>query len=216
MHLMSAVVAAFYLCAGAPQAPKPPETLAVHVHLGFDRSISTRPIAALAKAEAAAIWREYGVELQWSGHGAEPALCLDAFVEGRRRREDGGFGGAPLVLAHTMIAPDVVVRAPIQISFEAVEALLDRQHFTNLSERDRGVALTLGRVLAHELGHVLLGSPGYHDPEGLMKARFMADDLVRLDRSRFRLADRSIVRLHERLAALSEGDPFGSCTIPAE
>jgi len=216
MHLMSAIVAAFYLCAGGPQPPTPPETLSVHVHLGFDRSISARPIEALAKAEAAAIWREYGVDLQWSGQGAGPALCLDAFVQGRRRHEDGGFSGAPLVLAHTIIAPDVVVRAPIQISFDAVEALLERQHFSNLSERDRGVALTLGRVLAHELGHVLLGSPGYHDPSGLMKARFMADDLVRLERSRFRLADSSIVRLRDRIAVLSESGPSRSCTMPTE
>jgi hypothetical protein len=216
MHLMSAIVTAFYLCAGAPQAPKPPETLAVHVHLGFDRSITSRPLQALAKSEATAIWREYGVDLQWTDRGAERGLCLDAFVEGRRSYRNGEIGGASVVLAHTIIAPGVVVRAPIQISFEAVEALLDRQHFTNLSERDRGVALTLGRVLAHELGHVLLGSPGYHDAHGLMKARFMADDLVRLERSRFRLADRSIVRLQERMATLAEGEAAGSCTIPAE
>jgi hypothetical protein len=73
-----------------------------------------------------------------------------------------------------------------------------------------------GRVLAHELGHVLLGSPGYHDPAGLMKARFMADDLVRLERSRFRLADSSIVRLRDRIATLSEGESSRNCTTLAE
>ena len=217
MHLMSAIVAAFYLCAGGAQPPRPSETLAaVHVHLRIDRSITSRPLEALAKSEATAIWREYGVDLQWGDQGLEPALCLDAFVEGRRPQQTVAIGHTPLVLAHTMIAPDTIVRAPIRVSFEAMEALLDAHHFSSLIERDRGVAIALGRVLSHEVGHVLLGSPGYHDPEGLMKARFMADDLVRLERSRFRLADRSIVRLRERIAALSEGEPSRSCTIPTE
>ena len=47
-------------------------------------------------------------------------------------------------------------------------------------------------------------------------AAFTADDLVRLERSRFRLADRSIIRLQDRLALLSDGDAFRSCTIPTE
>ena len=104
---------------------------------------------------------------------------------------------------------------PLEQPARFVRVRGDQHGVTEPAEQSLG-ALTLGRVLAHELGHVLLGSPGYHGPEGLMKATFMADDLVRLERSRFRLADRSIVRLQERLAALPEVDLFGSCTIPTE
>ena len=66
---------------------------------------------------------------------------------------------------------------------------------------DRVLGLAIGRVLAHELGHVLLGSPGYHDAEGLMRAKFQRDDLARPERSRFRLAPFSVERLRSRLSA---------------
>jgi hypothetical protein len=79
---------------------------------------------------------------------------------------------------------------------------------------EHAVALALGRVLAHELGHVLLGSPAYHDQDGLMRATFLSNDLARPERSRFRLTDRSVARLRARITSLSDASPAASCTKP--
>ena len=213
MALLSGILTVFCFCAAGSAPPPEPTVLAVHVHITFDRSITSKALETVAKEEAAAIWSDYGVELEWSDRGIEPALCLDAFVQ--RHRRSGPFGGAPEVLAHTTITPGAIAGAPILISFDAVDALLEQEHFANLSLHDRAVAIALGRVLAHEIGHVLLGSPGYHDPEGLMRARFLTNDLVRMERSRFRLTEGSIERLRSRIASLSDAQPADSCTRTA-
>jgi len=72
--------------------------------------------------------------------------------------------------------------------------------------QERGSATGLGRVLAHEIGHVLLGVPAYHDPDGLMRTTFVAEDFEGA-RSRFQLMEQSVVRLRARIASLSEGQP---------
>jgi hypothetical protein len=214
MALLSGILTVFCFCAaGTAPPPESTSTLAVHVHMAFDRSITSKALETIAKEEAAAIWGDYGVELEWSDRAIEPAVCLDAFVQ--RHRQPGAFGGSPAVLAHTTITPGAIADAPILISFDAVDALLEQEHFANLPLHDRAVATALGRVLAHEIGHVLLGSPGYHDPEGLMRARFLTSDLVRMERSRFRLMEGSIARLRSRIASLSDTQPAGSCTRTA-
>jgi hypothetical protein len=77
---------------------------------------------------------------------------------------------------------------------------------------DQAVARALGRVLAHEVGHVLLGLPSYHDHEGLMRASFRSNDLRAFDDKPFRLSDQSLARLRSRIAALLDGQPPATCT----
>ena len=60
--------------------------------------------------------------------------------------------------------------------------------------RDNLVGRALGRVLAHELGHYLLGLRE-HSPDGLMQPLFRTDLLISRDRRIFELPQRLVPRL---------------------
>ncbi|HET9268537.1 MAG TPA: hypothetical protein VFO31_10250, partial [Vicinamibacterales bacterium] len=67
---------------------------------------------------------------------------------------------------------------------------------------DRDLARALGRVLAHEIGHVLLAARG-HGRSGLMRATFRAEELAGRDRRPFRLTCSDVDRLRVRLRDLA-------------
>jgi hypothetical protein len=164
----------------------------VFVHVTFDASIRSARMKATIMNEAAAIWREYGVSLEWVEMDCGVAPSIEVLIE-RSIRD----GGTREVLGRATIL-DSIATGPVRISYEAVEALLDHHAMVTSVTVDRVLGTAIGRVLAHELGHVLLGSPGYHDAEGLMRAKFQPDDLARPERSRFRLAPFSVERLRTR------------------
>jgi hypothetical protein len=168
------------------------------MHMSFDRSIRSEAFRVSARDEAARLWKDYGVDLVWADDDAAPGLCLDAVVERDRRAID--VSGPPTVLGRTRLV-NGILQVPIRISFDAVDAVLDAAHVKPVMH-DQAMALALGRVLAHEVGHVLLGAPSYHDPDGLMRASFQSNDLKGFDDRPFRLSDSSIARLHRRLASL--------------
>jgi hypothetical protein len=208
MSLTSSILAACLLCASGPTAPAPSETLTVHVNVSFDDSITSQAIKAAAMDEAATIWRKYGVELQFAAPTTNTALSLDVIVERTAHRSK--YDGEPAVLGRTIVTSGKSGQAPLRISFDAVTELLDSQHGANVLLHDYALAAALGRVVAHEIGHVLLGSPAYHDADGLMRTTFFPDDLARPERSRFQLAHHSVVRLRERIAELIEAQSTGA------
>jgi len=207
MSLTSSILAAYLLCISGAATPTASETLTVHVNVFFDDSITSQAIKAAAMDEAAGIWRKYGVDLQFATSGADAALSLNVIVERTAHRRK--YDGEPEVLGHTIITPGRAGQAPLRISFDAVTALLDSQHGANPLLHDYALAAALGRVVAHEIGHVLLGSPSYHDADGLMRTTFFPDDLARPERSRFQLAHYSVERLRARIAALAEAQSTG-------
>ena len=191
----------------SPREPSsaPTDTLAVHVNLEFDRSITSDTIKTIARDEATAIWRVYGIDLLWTDPASRPALILDAFVEEDLQRRD--VDGSLSVLGYTTIASDPTATTPIRLSFHTVESLIERRHGANPLHHQREVGIALGRVLAHEVGHALLGAPAYHEPGGLMRTTFLSDDLVRPERSSFRLMPDSVARLRGRVVSLSHAQP---------
>jgi hypothetical protein len=194
------VVTAPLLASPRSAPPAQIDGLAVHVNLAFDPSITSSTIK-IARDEAATIWREYGVELLWTDAGAPSALTVDVIVDRHSPRLDAD--GSASVLGYTTIASAEAGPSPIRVSFDAVDSLIERRHGGDPLPHRRVIGIALGRVLAHEIGHVLLGAPPYHDPVGLMRTTFLSDDLVRPERSTFRLMPRSVARLRVRLAVLS-------------
>jgi hypothetical protein len=71
---------------------------------------------------------------------------------------------------------------------------------TYIGPADLGRAL--GRVLAHEIGHVVLGAH-VHQARGLMRAVFLANDLIAHEHQSYYLSSAELARLRDREAELT-------------
>jgi hypothetical protein len=191
-------------------ASTPRDTLRVDLNVAFDASLSKK-VRALAQEEATSIWKAHDVELHFQDSDGAAALRLDVVI--KSNQSDPVFHQSPPALGRTL--RDGLRHGSIRISVDRVEWTLECRHHiqTLLYERDLGWAL--GRVLAHEIGHALLGGPPFHDATGLMRAAFTADDLAQPEPKSFRLADESAARLRARIAAAlnrqSEAEPPLEC-----
>jgi hypothetical protein len=163
--------------------------------------------------EASAIWQRYGVQLQWpaSRHDAQ---CLrvhgtfDVVVEYQPSPIENAFRSS--VLGSTHLAPAAIERVGIFVDYDETQHLLESLSAARLiplvGHPDIGPAdmgRALGRVLAHEIGHVLLDAPR-HQPWGLMRRAFAPDDLAARQRWAYTLSKREVERLALRERELSE------------
>jgi len=117
-----------------------------------------------AEAEAARIFRQIGITVQWREIESESARAagLDLRIVSQARATPLSKGGLALTYWEEGSPGTAVV-------------MLDRA--TNLAgERRVPLEVVLGCLIAHELGHVLLRSPR-HSPFGLMRNPWNPDDL---------------------------------------
>jgi len=168
----------------------------VHVTLVF--APDHPPPATVQRAaitEAAAIWSPYNVVVT----GAEPL---------RADRHDAVT--LTVVMNRTPATMDPMWRAPLgAVDFDEAGAplhivtvfivrlvkMIEEARLWHIPAwewprviREQVVGRAMGRVIAHEIGHVLLRTTG-HAPRGLMRAVQRADELVDPARSRYRLPD---------------------------
>lgn len=66
--------------------------------------------------------------------------------------------------------------------------------------RPVSLATLLAYVIAHEIGHLLLG-PGTHSPSGIMKARWLPDDIRLMEMGGLRFQSEQARRMRQRLDA---------------
>ena len=185
----------------------------LRIHLHVDPSIASRVVLADVKNEVERLWTPYGVHVEWTDGRADEietnGLALEAILE-RTLREGRNDPMWTEVLGRSFINPQAPAWRPIRVSFEATENILERRTGSRAKfvgiEHAHDLARALGRVLAHEIGHVLLAAP-YHDEAGLMRPVFRPDELADPDRAPFRLTCTGVGRLRARTSTLTGSDP---------
>jgi hypothetical protein len=205
---IAAALIALCACGVAGIHADEPEQFEVSIRLRVDRSIAARFAHGVFENEAAGIWSPYGVQLAWDdGDGSDRrphGFPLEVLINPRIDGAASVRGRS--VLGNTAIDLETPVRRPIRVSFDATERLLALGTGSRPSNiailHDRELARALGRVLAHEIGHVLLGAP-YHEDQGLMRPAFRAEELSAPERAPFRLTCLDVDRLRSRLHVLT-------------
>jgi len=180
----------------------------VAVRLQLERTVVSEFLVTELEIEAERVWKPYGVRIEWTDAGADEAPASDLAVDAilTERIDDERTTTWSAVLGRTFLDRRSPGPLPIHLSFEATERMLALRPYSRASTviavHEREMAWALGRVLAHELGHVLLGVVG-HDETGLMRPVFRPEELTDRNRRPFRLACGSAGLLGERFRALT-------------
>ena len=185
------------------------------VTLRFSDRTPSRALIESMTREASTIWQPYGVRIQWSTEGQSVAPnsadCaarhgpFAAFIVRRSARSTSGNA----VLGNTWLTPGAIDHAPIYIDQSATERVLESLASEDLARlvghqfiAPSDVGRALGRVLAHEIGHVILAAR-FHETRGLMRPVFLATDLVTYNRQSYGLSDAELTRLRGRALTLN-------------
>ena len=186
----------------------------VQIRLSMDHQARSTSILPILKAETESIWRPYGVQIEWvDAHGSEvttEGFSVEAVID---RRTDERADSDKAVLGRASVPKDAAGAGPIRVSFDATERMLLRRFASGPFVGDRDMGRALGRVLAHEIGHVLL-AVRQHDRAGLMRAVFTPAELGAPDRDSFRLTSNDLGRLRSRIQVMTETSEI--CPFTAE
>jgi hypothetical protein len=179
------------------------------VHVSIEQTdLVPRPILATAVAEAAALWAVYHIDVDWPN--SDPQVDCDPLhetvkvlltPEERLRDRDRVLGEAVLDDGKSN---SLVVLHYLSVMRTANDAKVFGEHspFWPAAVRDQIIGRAMGRVLAHELGHVLLHRR-QHSPAGLMQAGQAAARLASPIRDAFVLTTEERERLSDALGALA-------------
>jgi hypothetical protein len=152
----------------------------VHLRIDQDGGVAPGQLRA-AIDEVRRIWSAAGLRVTF-GQYEDPAPIGEAVISVRIVGEEWHLGETP-ILGRTLRVrngqiPSMFISAP------AIRRVLDRAQFRGKSLRELPSALVdkleaqaLGRVLAHELGHLLLRNTD-HSERGLMRPSYAPDDLI--------------------------------------
>jgi len=171
-----------------------------------------REVRALIR-EANALWQPTGVRLTWMQSALsralpQPALRLEVVCDDSEETEAARDGllrlGSTTFRDGTGVADRRVV-----LSVKSVQRLVDTAGWSGRRVSDWPPAIreelmgrALGRVVAHEIGHVLFAWRR-HTPHGLMRAQFGAVQLLDLDRRPFAVPADLLPRLRAHLEQLT-------------
>src|SRR5262245_55109868 len=132
-------------------------------------------VMARAKAVASRVYSDAAIELQWIDDVGEPIPASEiqvAIIVALRPNPE----------SRTHVAPDVMGTSTMTASEKGTIAYA---FYSRIVERARNrridPAVMLGYVIAHEMGHLLLGHAS-HSPDGIMRARWDQFEQERFER----------------------------------
>jgi hypothetical protein len=180
-------------------AQTPAQTPSVNVCLVLSPKLAIESrVASMMLSEIQTIWKVLGTEIrpvERADANCARVIVVKADHEARAEdlsREDA-LGWVPFVAGYARQLVFLrVSRARILIAGVLAGPKPD-------GFRELMLARLLGRIVAHELGHVLLNSPAHTD-SGLMRAHYRADD-VRVHASTYTLNVTERARLFTLMAA---------------
>jgi hypothetical protein len=195
LALVAVTMATLEIVAPAPRLPWTPTsiTLSVHAAPGVPAAVTR-----LALEEAAAIWRGVGLTLHWTiddRAGAAGAIPVpDEECALRVIVDDAPPPASGTMMPLGWIGFDANdPTEEIHLSFSNALALMQDVRGAGeafrLTQMERNILLSraVGRALAHELGHYLLGSRD-HTRTGLMQTARPATDFFEPGSDRFAIA----------------------------
>jgi hypothetical protein len=172
-----------------------PPVIAVEVLLTVAPHLSADARAGLVR-EATALWRDAGVRLEWRpplDHPPARRLRLRVLVVERDARV---MPGTPIPVGELLRTGEGDALAFVSIAQAARVVVLAappaQREPGSLS--DRRLGLVLGRAVAHEIGHYVLGGRA-HATVGLMRATFDPREFAGLDSAGFSLDPGGAARL---------------------
>ena len=180
--------------------------LCVDVNLQFADRAPSGSLVESMKEEAASLWETYGLRIQWrgttgAGRCASVQASFDVFVDRPRLRQATAL---KVTLGRTRVVLGAIDAVRIHIDQEAIERVLGSLTPDALAHlvghffaAPSDIGRALGRVLAHEIGHVILAAR-VHQAGGLMRAEFLAGDLIAHERHSYSLSNAELTRLHDR------------------
>ena len=186
--------------------------ICVYMDLRFGKREQPPALIESMTQEAASIWEPYGVRFEWrAAQSPSRCSCTQAsftVLLDHQHPRSSGFS-LPTTLGSTRLVPRAIEQAPIYIDREATEELLGSLGVGQLapllgrsSVGPADVGRALGRILAHEVGHVLLADRD-HQPRGLMRKGFGAGDLLTPERGAYGLLPADVARLGQREQTLN-------------
>jgi hypothetical protein len=202
--LTSAAAAALSLQLAFAQNPAPKTVPSVGVFLDFDSVPGPVPMEAM-KREVDAILKPSGVALNWrvasENRGEESFAGLVVLkFRGKCRVEawtqpdaDLAAIGETRALGATRVANGRVLPFSEVQCDQVKRALAYLRPEANQKERQRAFGVALGRVVAHELYHILARTT-MHAAQGVARASESLEDLVSADAMRFREEDSTAIR----------------------
>jgi len=154
------------------------------------------PVLAAAQAEAIRIFLQAGIEVSWlpcAGSDEEFAEAPHKFAACAKAGNAIIVRIQPKSLDGRAARPHSALAAAGE---ERIEVLYDRlQEFSADQHFNRG--LILGHVMAHELGHLLLGEQS-HASRGIMVATFRAKELLHAQKGQLLFTPQQAERMRDR------------------
>lgn len=179
--------------------------ICIDVDLRFKEREPSAALVDSMKKEAASIWESYGVRFEWAATTSLTRCewaqaSFDVLIDHDNPHH---ARTSKIVLGSTSLTRRAIDH-PIYIDRGAIQDLLDSLPGDQLARvigrpttGPADVGRALGRVLAHEVGHVILDARD-HQPRGLMRPTFLPDDLVRPARDAYTLSAHEVARLRQR------------------